>query len=614
MASSSSIIALKTRSKKNKKREKYSLSELKTLGHQLLSSKEHINNLCPLLTFVSPTSPTQYALEALVPLHSFFMALLPRLPASSTANSAALHDPDFIYRTWIRSKFDDFVNSLIAISVSPQSQEEALREVVLDTIMELVKVGNGGRFHSAIYHRFLHSIVHSSTGIDVLLDFLESKFFKYIDVRYFTYITLEKLARTLEIKDISENGDGNSHSRESIEICIRKILHLLSRIPAPKGINENAGCETWNGLGVFIKDGNREEHSEQEKAEDKSSNNTLSAANVAKKIKVKFTKAWISFLRLPLPLDVYKEVLLTLHLSVIPHLSNPILLCSYDIGGVTSVMALSSLYILMTQHGLDYPNFYEKLYALLVPSIFMARHRAKFFELLDTCLRSPLLPAYLAAAFAKKLSRLSLSVPPSGASIIVALIHNLLRRHPSINCLVHWEDGDPTARADARDAKDSEREKSSTSLEVSAKEQGIDHFNITEVNPIKANAMKSSLWEIDTLHHHYCPFVSRFVISLEDDLTVRSKTTEFAVKDFTSGSYATIFREEISRRVKQVPLAFYKATPTSLFSELDFVGWTFKYEQNEESIITNTDDYSKNIKVSEEHEHGCAKKPRIECS
>ena len=53
---------------------------------------------------------------------------------------------------------------------------------------------------------------------------------------------------------------------------------------------------------------------------------------------------------------------------------------SYDIGGVISVMALSSLYILMTQHGLEYPNFYEKLYALLVPSIFMAKHRAKFFE------------------------------------------------------------------------------------------------------------------------------------------------------------------------------------------------------------------------------------------
>ena len=53
---------------------------------------------------------------------------------------------------------------------------------------------------------------------------------------------------------------------------------------------------------------------------------------------------------------------------------------SYDIGGVVSVMALSSLFILMTQYGLEYPNFYEKLYALLVPSIFMAKHRAKFFQ------------------------------------------------------------------------------------------------------------------------------------------------------------------------------------------------------------------------------------------
>lgn len=53
-------------------------------------------------------------------------------------------------------------------------------------------------------------------------------------------------------------------------------------------------------------------------------------------------------------------------------------------------------------------------------------------------MKSPLLPAYLAAAFAKKLSRLALSVPPSGALVIIALIHNLLRRHPSINCLVHW--------------------------------------------------------------------------------------------------------------------------------------------------------------------------------
>jgi len=489
--------------------------------------------------------------------------------------------------------------------------------------MEFVKVGNGGRFHSSIYHRFIQSIVHSATGIDVLVDLLASKYFNYIDVRYFTYITVEKLIRMLESKDISDNkivradGGNGSHSRTSVDLATHRMYYILSHIPSLEGMGEKADYEMWNGLGVFIKDGDPKEDSNRQKAEDKqhktdkSSNNELSAAVIVKKMKIKFTKAWISLLRSPLPLDVYKEVLVTLHQAVIPQLSNPILLCdfltrSYDIGGVISVMALNSLYILMTQHGLEYPNFYEKLYALLAPSIFMAKHRARFFELLDSCLKSPLLPAYLAAAFAKKLSSLSLSVPPSGTLVIIALIHNLLRRHPSINCLVHREDGDGITRDDAKARNDDEQEDSGSSC----RGRGIDHFNKEETNPVKTNAMRSSLWEIDTLRHHYCPPVSRFVLSLENDLTVRRKTTELAVTDFSSGSYATIFREEIRRRVKQVPLAFYKATPTSLFSDSDFPGWIFNYEQIDKSVTGS----NKNVDISEDHDHGLAKRQRIECS
>ncbi|KAF7126695.1 hypothetical protein RHSIM_Rhsim11G0198100 [Rhododendron simsii] len=611
---------------KKRRSDKYSMSDLKTLGHQLLSSRAHINNLPILLTFVSSSSssPPHYALEALLSLQSFFIPLLPQLPSSSssTTTSQAQHDPDFIYLTWLRSKFDDLVNSLLDISASPHS-DEALREVVLDTIMEFVKVGNGGRFHSAIYHRFIQSIVHSAIGIDVVLDLLASKYFKYIDIRYFTYITVEKLTRMLEAKDTSGNnivsvdGGNRSHSRTSVELTTYRMYYILSHIPSLEGMDEKADYEMWNGLGVFIKVGDLKEDCNRRKAEDKqhktdkSSNNVLSVAIIAKKMKIKFTKAWISLLRSPLPLDVYKEVLVTLHQAVIPQLSNPILLCdfltrSYDIGGVISVMALSSLYILMTQHGLEYPNFYEKLYALLAPSIFMTKHRAKFFELLDSCLKSPLLPAYLAAAFAKKLSSLSLAVPPSGALVIIALIHNLLRRHPSINCLVHREDGDGITRDDSKALKDGEQEDSGTS----SREPGIDHFNNEETDPVKTNAMRSSLWEIDTLRHHYCPPVSRFVLSLENDLTLRRKTTELAVKDFSSGSYATIFREEIRRRVKQVPLAFYKAIPTSLFSESDFPGWIFNYEQIDNSVNGS----NINVDIAEDHDHALAKRQRIECS
>ncbi|XP_057959633.1 protein NUCLEOLAR COMPLEX ASSOCIATED 4 isoform X2 [Malania oleifera] len=615
-----------------KRKGKYSLSELKTLGHQLLSSRSHINNLPLLLSFISPSSPPHYALESLLSLQSFFTPLLPQLPPSSSSSSKpsarqnSAEDPEFIYWTWLRSKFDNFVQSLIDVAVSPKS-EDALRDVVLDTIMESVKLGNGGRFQSAIYHKFIHRIVHSSLVVDFLLESLTSKYFKFLDVRYFTYISLEKLSRTLETKDISEkrimslDGDGESQSKESMELSIQKLHYILLHIPPLEASDDHSCHEMWSGSGFSSNEGDSKDHSQpmESKVEQgktkKSNNNVLSSVNIAKKIKLKFTKAWISFLRLPLPLDVYKEVLVSLDQVVIPHLSNPIMLCdfltrSYDIGGVISVMALSSLFVLMTQHGLEYPNFYEKLYALLVPSIFMAKHRAKFFQLLDSCLKSPLLPAYLAAAFAKKLSRLTLSVPPSGALIIVALIHNLLRRHPSINCLVHREDGDGITKDESRAQKGfgDNADNFVSSTQMDSGKSGIDPFKDEESNPMKCNAMRSSLWEIDTLRHHYCPPVSRFVLSLENDLTVRAKTTEVAVTDFSSGSYATIFREEIRRRVKQVPLAFYKSTPTSLFSGSDFAGWGFRYEDEEDQNCGDGENTTNSI--SKEHDQNSAKRPR----
>ncbi|CAH9106725.1 unnamed protein product [Cuscuta epithymum] len=576
---------------------KYTLKKLKTLGHNLLSSREHINNLPILLTFINPSSPPQHALEALLSLQAFFTPLIPELP-SSTA-SADPREPEVIYRVWLRSKFDDLVQSLIDIAISSES-EQALREVVLDALMEFVKVGNSGKFHSSIYHRIIHSIVHtSSLGVDdILLHVIAEKYFNYIDIGYFTYISLENLSRTLEARYTTDNDNKLSHgvfespSGKSMELSIQKLYYMLSHIPSSDNLDELSENKMWNGLGTFIVKNNNKGSDLELKAENlpgkanSSCDTILSPVKAAKKLKQKFTKAWISFLKLPLPLDVYKEVLVSLHQAIIPYLSNPTMLCdfltrSYDIGGVISVMALSSLFILMTQHGIEYPKFYDKLYALLETSVFMAKHRAKFFQLLDSCLKSPLLPAYLAAAFCKKLSRLSLSVPPSGALVITALIHNLLRRHPSINCLVHQDDVNQTAE-----------EHSGEERETPVSGLGIDHFDEEETDPLKANAMRSSLWEIDTLRHHYCPPVSRFVLSLENDLTVRAKTTEIAIKDFSSASYATIFGDEIRRRVKQVPLAFYKAAPTSLFSESDFPGWNFDFKNDELS----------------------AKRQRVECS
>ncbi|KFK40110.1 hypothetical protein AALP_AA3G331600 [Arabis alpina] len=575
----------------SKKKEKYTLKDLKSLGNDLLSSRTHINNLPILLSFVSPESAPQFVVESLLSLQSFFTPLLSQLPSTSSIPSSSTKrsrdddssktkttestDPEVIFKTWLRSNFDEFVKLLLVVLVSEQS-EDTLRDIVLGTLMEFVKLLNVGRFHSSIYHRLLDAIIHSAVDIDVFVDILDSKYFKYIDVRYFTYISMEKFVKTLEASVVSgnraviETSEVESDSKESLELSVHKIYQILSQIPPPEKQAEDSQHEMWS-----CSDGSSSEKPKDKKKKQKEQDSSLlSPTTIAKRMKLKFTKAWISFLRLPLPLGVYKKVLASIDQTVIPHLSNPSMLCdfltkSYDIGGVVSVMALSSLFILMTKHGLEYPNFYEKLYALLVPSVFVAKHRAKFLQLLDACLKSPLLPAYLAASFTKKLSRLSLSVPPSGSLVITALIYNLLRRHPSINHLVHKET-DATANEDYSESQPKTR-----------KNLGIDPFNNLESDPKKSGAMNSSLWEIDTLRHHYCPAVSRFVPSLETDLTIRAKTTEMKIEDYNSGSYGTIFKNEIRRRVKEVPLAFYKTIPTSLFEESDFPGWSFTIPQKD---------------------------------
>lgn len=51
------------------------------------------------------------------------------------------------------------------------------------------------------------------------------------------------------------------------------------------------------------------------------------------------------------------------------------------------------------------------------------------------------LPAYLVAAFIKRLARLALTAPPDALLMVMPFIYNLLRRHPSCKVLVHKPGG-----------------------------------------------------------------------------------------------------------------------------------------------------------------------------
>jgi len=65
------------------------------------------------------------------------------------------------------------------------------------------------------------------------------------------------------------------------------------------------------------------------------------------------------------------------------------------------------------------------------------KYRARFFRMADVFLSSSLLPAYLVAAFVKRLARLSLVAPPQAILVNLVFLYNLLLRHPQCLVMIH---------------------------------------------------------------------------------------------------------------------------------------------------------------------------------
>ena len=168
-------------------------------------------------------------------------------------------------------------------------------------------------------------------------------------------------------------------------------------------------------------------------------------------------EAWLSVLRIPnIPMRTQKRILEHISIYVLKICPSPLRFAEYFTvsfkGGttnnttttatvnnsLTSILSLHGLFTLMLQHQLEYPQYYNSLYQLLHPRILYTKHRTRFLKLLSTSLLSnSMLPAYVVASFCKKLLRMGLSGPPSGALFVLALVSNLLRKFGECGCLVH---------------------------------------------------------------------------------------------------------------------------------------------------------------------------------
>eukprot|EP01132_Coremiostelium_polycephalum_P009275 gene9275-11367_t len=305
-----------------------------------------------------------------------------------------------------------------------------------------------------------------------------------------------------------------------------------------------------------------------------------------------FGKAWVEFLTLPLPPSIYKHVLMGLPEQVFPHLSDPRVLMdffskSYDLGGVTSILALNGLFILINKYNLEYPEFYKKLYSLFQPGVIYAKYRARFFKLAEVFLSSKFLPNYIVAAFIKRCANLCLVSPPFGSLILIPLIYNLLQRHPNCHCLINnteYLSEITKKKHELQKKKQQQLQQQQGVLLISKKQDDIelneedlilglygnDEFLVNEEDPAKCNALKSSLWEIQILRDHYSPDVSKMA-KIFDSHNIKNTINP---EDFLQHSYQNMY--DSSYKKKSTPILAYQQKPELINPEKDLLeGWKF---------------------------------------
>ena len=234
-------------------------------------------------------------------------------------------------------------------------------------------------------------------------------------------------------------------------------------------------------------------------------------------------QAWMTILQAEVSETMRKRLLGLMTRSIAPwfdrlEMLTDFLIDSFDSGGILSLMALSGLFYLMKERNLDYPQFYPTLYSMIDSYTLHSKQRMQFLRLLNTFLASTHLPASLVASFIKRLSRLCLHGPPSAITAIVPLVYNLLKSHPACTFMIHKDSGQQSR--------------------LGGQQQIVnpDPFLSDETDPMKTNAIQSSLWELETLRDHFHPNVATVARIISEQFT----RPAYKVEDFLDHSYGLV--------------------------------------------------------------------------
>ncbi|KAJ2900858.1 Maturation and nuclear export of 40S ribosomal subunits interacting protein [Coemansia aciculifera] len=518
-------MSAKRKHSSTREESKAAVERIIALESNIVSKQENLNDLVDILSIAkSGTVETKFV--ATNSLGRIFSALwkqgLLKRPTGKEQKTTA------VVSEWLRDNYNEYLGVLK--EQLKHGEEAAIQVGALKQLMQAVAhegenasrgSSSGYEFPNALYLSILELVLdrpvaeeeeEGGASHQVLRVLADSYLNLYDDLRYFFYRDVAKLASP-DYDPFRTGGRSGARTKalvEEAEGFVRNAFLVMgTMVKATAGVGGHAAGFWVTGTAV---------------PGEESSVGSAAAHRKA------FSEAWLAVLRQPLTADIYKQVLLIMHRRIIPHMVDAtglmdFLSAAYDAGGSVSLLALNGLFTLMDQYNLNYPQFYTKLYALLDRNLLHVKYRARFFRLLAVFLGSSHLPAYLVAAFIKRLARLAVSATPAGAVTVIPVIYNLLKAHPSCMVLLH--------RVEEEEGEgEGERE---------------DPYLAEEADPALCNAMASSLWELQALQQHYYPNIA----TLANIFGEPFHKPAFSLEDFLDHTYATFFDGDTARTPKK---------------------------------------------------------------
>lgn len=474
--------------------------EILALEGAILESRKHYNNIATLLS-IAKTYKEQPA-DASVAAFALCRVFC-RLRASGHLEKSKDHsESDVVIVKWLNERQGDFVSLLAQLLCS---EKKMAQSIALKIWMRLAREEIGHKesaWIKGLFVKLIRVLLARYDAMEAARDeFVQDYFRKFRDVQFYT----------LELIKVSASAPDTAE-------FVSSSLDMLFELP-------QTGSGADEALHFFV---NRSEPEKSRPAK----------INAFKK---RAQEAWLCVLRSNLNQEQRKAILSNLVHDVVPLFTNverlaDFLTDSYNVGGSTSLLALSGVFYLIQEKNLDYPSFYEKLYSLLDEGILHSKYRSRFFHLLETFMSSTHLPAALVASFIKRLSRLALHAPPASIVVVVPWIYNMFKKHPQCTFMVHRV---PQTVEEKQDIE----------------ERGFDDpFDMDEPDPMKTNAIDSSIWEIETLQSHYHPNVGTLAKIISDQFTKQS----YNMEDFLDHSYTTLLDAELEKGLKKAPIVEYQ--------------------------------------------------------